>query len=557
MAPAKKGRPPANAPTSPVCYHCAQSLTRPDINIRSSSIPATLGCNGLAPSQVLAVEQTVAATLTDIRELDREISRYEAAAEELRSKRTTLQYFADTHKSLLTPATRLPADVLTQIFQHCVIAPWLSSAPHLWNLRYECDNTPLMVASVSRQWRNVALSTPQLWSVLSLVLRPKHTKQYIELAKMWLFRAGNSPLSIRLVTYKDYNEPFRKLMEIFAPTSRRWRHIHFKLPLPVVQYLIGVNFDIPIAEMLQLHGWGDDLFPVPTGSHAPRLRGFHAGPNVTTRSLTLPWDQLRDVKFISEDGDFQSAINILALTPDVERCELRVEGYGPGVRPAVLVNHTSLQLRQLRSLIAVFEDTDPTALFANLRMPNIRELSLSVETSWEPLKPSLMTLCSETSLEKLSLHTWTMFPEDAIFLSGGDMVEILEAAQCLRVLEVLDINPKFIDTVFLESFRQLNPSGAPKLCPKLQTLLFRHPGKDKIDSKLALFSQALQTRSSGIPSALKTVIILCDRYRDEPVASILASFRTSTWWDQLLDAGIDIRVNDGEVYAEWLGSNWS
>lgn len=333
MALTKKARPSANPPASPVCYHCNHPLTRPDINIRSSLIPDTLGCNGLAPSQAAAVEDTVTATLADIRELDREMSKFEAATEELRRKRTTLQSFANHHKSLLTPVTRLPADVLSQIFQQSVIAPWLGSDSNSRKDNYdsdraaavyECDKTPLIIASVSRQWRNVALNTPRLWSVISLVLLPKHTKQYIELARMWLLRAGNSLLSIRLVTSRHYRDqrPMRKLMEIFAPTSGRWRHIHFKLPLNVLQSLIGGQLDIPMVETLQLQGWGEDVLEIPMVAHAPRLRGFHAGANVTIRSLTLPWNQLRDVKFISDNGDLQSAIDLLALLqmPNVVNC---------------------------------------------------------------------------------------------------------------------------------------------------------------------------------------------------------------------------------------------
>ncbi|KZP04491.1 hypothetical protein FIBSPDRAFT_968102 [Athelia psychrophila] len=47
-----------NATTGTVCYHCNQSLTRPDIDVRTSTIPAMLGCSGLAPSQAALVKET-------------------------------------------------------------------------------------------------------------------------------------------------------------------------------------------------------------------------------------------------------------------------------------------------------------------------------------------------------------------------------------------------------------------------------------------------------------------------------------------------------------------
>ncbi|KZP31858.1 hypothetical protein FIBSPDRAFT_723772, partial [Athelia psychrophila] len=190
----------ANVEICIVCHHCDQStsLTRPDINVRASSIPHTLGCAGLAPSQVAVVNEIVSATLADIWELDLDILRLQVATRELERKRKALQCFMDNHNSLLNPVTHLPVEVLSQIFQHCIVVNWLEKGLHTCQ---PLDQTPLMIASVSRHWRNVALGTPRLWSALSLTLRPKQVKRYMELASMWLSRSGQSPLSIHLTTH--------------------------------------------------------------------------------------------------------------------------------------------------------------------------------------------------------------------------------------------------------------------------------------------------------------------------------------------------------------------
>lgn len=54
-------------------------------------IPATLSCNGLALLWAVVAKKTMTATLVDISELNREISRLQAAMIELQLKRTTLQ----------------------------------------------------------------------------------------------------------------------------------------------------------------------------------------------------------------------------------------------------------------------------------------------------------------------------------------------------------------------------------------------------------------------------------------------------------------------------------
>ncbi|KZP02265.1 hypothetical protein FIBSPDRAFT_808865, partial [Athelia psychrophila] len=180
-----------NVTTGTVCYHCNQSLTRPDINIRTSPIHTIFGCGGLAPSQATLVNEVVTATLVDISELDREISRFRAAIEELELKRTALQSFANTQKFLLNPISRLPAEVLSHIFQLCVVVSWTDPDIRRDGHYYADRKTPMAISSVSRPWRDVALSTPRLWSEFSLVLRPKDAKQHIALASMWLSRSGN------------------------------------------------------------------------------------------------------------------------------------------------------------------------------------------------------------------------------------------------------------------------------------------------------------------------------------------------------------------------------
>ncbi|KZP01907.1 hypothetical protein FIBSPDRAFT_809134, partial [Athelia psychrophila] len=112
----------ADENVSVICHHCGHptSLTRPDINIRASSVPNVLGCaSRLAPSQVAAVNETVSATLEDITELDREISRLQGAIKELQRKRAASQSFVHDLKSLFNPVARLPAEVLSHIFQQC------------------------------------------------------------------------------------------------------------------------------------------------------------------------------------------------------------------------------------------------------------------------------------------------------------------------------------------------------------------------------------------------------------------------------------------------------
>ncbi|KII91818.1 hypothetical protein PLICRDRAFT_105807, partial [Plicaturopsis crispa FD-325 SS-3] len=68
------------------------------------------------------------------------------------------------YKAVFSPFRRLPAELLSEVFVHCLppdsapspYAPPLSSGPAL-------GSAPLLLMSVCKRWRAVALSTPRLW----------------------------------------------------------------------------------------------------------------------------------------------------------------------------------------------------------------------------------------------------------------------------------------------------------------------------------------------------------------------------------------------------------
>ncbi|KAJ7666152.1 hypothetical protein DFH06DRAFT_1186075 [Mycena polygramma] len=96
------------------------------------------------------------------------------------------------------PAVVLPTELLADIFMMCL--PLVVKAP--WNVRVvekprilRPSDAPLLVASVCRRWRQVAISTPRLW--LSLDLNSKRDTEGGVVAK-WLERSLPYELSFAL-----------------------------------------------------------------------------------------------------------------------------------------------------------------------------------------------------------------------------------------------------------------------------------------------------------------------------------------------------------------------
>lgn len=89
----------------------------------------------------------------------REVVRLDALIADLSAKRAKAQAYIDVHKALLSPARRLPPDVVQEIFLACL--------PTKRNAVMSAKETPLLLTTICRAWRALALGTPALWASLT------------------------------------------------------------------------------------------------------------------------------------------------------------------------------------------------------------------------------------------------------------------------------------------------------------------------------------------------------------------------------------------------------
>ncbi|KAJ7171930.1 hypothetical protein C8R46DRAFT_1084273 [Mycena filopes] len=88
----------------------------------------------------------------------------------------------------------LPPELLAEIFVHC-LRQWPDS---------DAREALHSLCRVCRQLRAVALSTPRLWSWMSIDIEEKDEEgAYVEFCRTWLSRAGNLPISLVLVDDMD------------------------------------------------------------------------------------------------------------------------------------------------------------------------------------------------------------------------------------------------------------------------------------------------------------------------------------------------------------------
>ncbi|KAH6895029.1 hypothetical protein BKA70DRAFT_1319309, partial [Coprinopsis sp. MPI-PUGE-AT-0042] len=129
---------------------------------------AKLGTN-YAPSAIEIV------TINDILlKVDEMTAQLERQMEALKAKHAAVSSFAASHRALLSPIRRVPADILTTIFLLCM------------DSKKECtmtpDESPLLLTRVCHHWRELAINTPSLWADVSVDV-PHYPSSYLSFSR--------------------------------------------------------------------------------------------------------------------------------------------------------------------------------------------------------------------------------------------------------------------------------------------------------------------------------------------------------------------------------------
>ncbi|KAJ7106998.1 hypothetical protein C8R44DRAFT_555725, partial [Mycena epipterygia] len=104
------------------------------------------------------IRDLLVAPMKNLRDTKEEISRLRDALKQLIRKRDGLTELIDCHLALVSPARRLPQDILQEIFTACLPSQGLATM--------DSSESPLLISHVCSAWRRLALAMPRLWASL-------------------------------------------------------------------------------------------------------------------------------------------------------------------------------------------------------------------------------------------------------------------------------------------------------------------------------------------------------------------------------------------------------
>ena len=348
-------------------------------------------------------------------------------------------------------------------------------------LRYTLRKLPMpfLLGSVSRRWRQLARSMPQLWSTVSFTLAKQRTRKKLVLHPLqfindWLQLSGSLPLTLCIVYHTAsvfHRETCRPIVDALNQHSGRWRKASLHVDKHLLSYFRGTSPPSNLHDLEIGLQYDDDAptayfsmnsRPSPTRLtiQAFRLSAIDvAWGNVTC--LTLKW-MLPD-----------ECIKAIKLVPLLESCtlselDLLRDGHSETFHSQQVFQHI-----RLRKLFLKETEVDTLIVFNQaMEFPSLEELSYEAEDDFAA--QSLISLLNRSG-DRLKVLTLVMNLDTEEIAEG--LIELLDAVPSLQKLEC-----DFPDSLFghaMHKFLQKlsssppMPGGIPGFLPKLQSLTLR------------------------------------------------------------------------------------
>ncbi|KAJ7615847.1 hypothetical protein FB45DRAFT_234518 [Roridomyces roridus] len=419
--------------------------------------------------------------------LTQQINRLQSQLDELSAKRDSLHQFIDAHLALVSPFRRLPEDLVREIFVACL--------PSKENATLRASDAPMLLCHITRYWRNLALSTPRLWTSLHIFCPPAMVDSTMvqrinDTADAWLSRSGSLPLSLSLVQGPSFFPPTDNLLvdshrsactmllQTLVKFAARWGSVRLRIAdafdlTPLTQV---VPEDVQMLRSAAIDYWDNLDMP------------FLAAHGLTTLSLrvselpaiaSIHWESLLHLTLsMSNDGHDETSgshdvLPVLRQCSRLETLNVDFDYFSMHAHQSPPAQQPPCDLPHLRRLSVLGSGWN---LLRNIHTPELRYLSCvldrvsHLDTTPNPL---LRLLSSSTHLECLCL--------DMIAFTGAALMDLLRAIPTLRDLTLRgepltshdqQLAPPQRDSTVVPMLTPIatHPEATSTICPRLERL---------------------------------------------------------------------------------------
>ncbi|ESK91756.1 hypothetical protein Moror_10585 [Moniliophthora roreri MCA 2997] len=496
----------------------------------------------ISPKERQMIIQWLLDAEEDLKAQHAEISRLKTVILTLENKRDGLKRWMEKYRTLLSPIHRLPPEILLKVFSSYCEDNVLEKAHPPRAVR---------LAMVCGRWRDLVLSTPELWASVTVrfcrwmkdqKLLAQMTKLFMERSKACALRLtldfGGIPL--------DYDlSPIIPALDIFAQNSSRWREVTLAVVPPVFQVLEKPTITAIQGRLANLKQLSLVTRPYKEAAESVPLRGldvFNICPSLHTLqfspqiadSISLPW---RQIKSLALDVAFSAtAFQLVSYFPHVERLDL--DRIGGGAEPAT---HILCDIKHL-SIIAE-EQHDVSSIFQYSTLRYLSSLDISGAfaatddrwTEWDGTAIKDFFVRSSCIVTSLRL-SW-------IPITGDQTISLLRFMPLLHDLHIEEYKTgntgnKIVTPAFLGGLWIDHGSSSGSICPRLSELKLAVHGGD-LDTDALL--KAVTSR--WLPDPPYAAEIGVDCLRSLSITLLAESDLTHTLASLLDFRGAGLRVN--------------
>ena len=205
----------------------------------------------------------------------------------------------DKIHNLLT--RRVPREIASHIFAQCI-----SSDLRRHQIQKEIICQPLVLGAVCQSWRDIAWTTPQLWTTIIIsILPPPDPSLKLELLDQWIARSRYLPLNISFNSFPNHllspmETLYYPLIDLLNQHSSRWRSLYLFVSRTLLNRFSGDGGTISILNSLTLLAFTFPHFPIEL--HRFSLRTVSPRPqfvellNVPLSSVDIKWNNLTKIK---------------------------------------------------------------------------------------------------------------------------------------------------------------------------------------------------------------------------------------------------------------------
>ncbi|KAG2355916.1 hypothetical protein BDR07DRAFT_1340357 [Suillus spraguei] len=329
------------------------------------------------------------------------------------------------HKRLISPLWRLPTEVLSQIFYHCL--PQFSDLNEL-QLPSKLS-APMLLTRVCRLWREVAVGMPNLWCMLSVEVDDRDWQPVAFCYDSWLKRARGRSLSIRLGFHADGH--WSKIQCLLRPYVNQISSLRVDIWYPdhdEPELNMFANF--PALEEIFMNVYVYHRSFTDDGDATARIsRSFSQLP-LTLDSLAVsgllfgshhlsscnPWAHLTTIKIEIWQPD--GVLQLLQLAPNLS--SLTVIIFFDYVQEALEpFTHTKLQTLHITRDCYINTDVGPQFcdLFNALSLPTLRALAVHNIPKWPHEEFKAFLARSGCPLESLIVSDNAVIDEQAEYVA--------------------------------------------------------------------------------------------------------------------------------------------